>query len=121
MQSRYGVLSRCVRRPLLGLHADSDTTKQLRHLLQELEDYEPPLDLVALLTPTAPLRVRDMQQDDGDRSWWKGKGRARNVGDRERERALVRVLSGEEELATLPTPKVTFNHACSSFDGQADI
>ena len=52
----------------------------------------------------APVRA---QQQGG--SWWKGKGREGEMGDGEREKALVRVLSGQDELANLTTPKVRLN------------
>ncbi|KAK4688538.1 hypothetical protein P7C73_g1566, partial [Tremellales sp. Uapishka_1] len=74
---------------------------KLRHLLDTLETYEPPLDLLEKLSPSAPTRARRAVRQDGGK-WWKGKV---NKGGDEREMQLVRVLSGEEELANLNTPK----------------
>ena len=63
---------------------------QLRHLLETLSEYEPPLELLARLQP----------QPRQHSSWWKGKGKADESG-----LDLVKILSGEEELANLDTPK----------------
>lgn len=87
---------------------------QLRKLLEELQDYTPPLDLLAKLSPDAPLLAREAMKAEKEgkgASWWKGltsndKGDAQGNGPTERERALVKVLSGEEELEALTTPKV---------------
>lgn len=84
------------------------TLGQLRHLLETLEDYTPPLDLLAKLTPSAPYRARQIREEaGGKKGWWKGKGKedADLFGDAGKE--LVKVLSGEEELANLKTPKVS--------------
>lgn len=81
---------------------------QLRHLLNELKDYEPPLDLLAKLAPTAPYRARVVREEEEAGvlgKLWKGKGRDNSTPADHRERALVRMLSGEEELANLSTPK----------------
>ena len=75
-------------------------------LLDELAEYSPPLDLLAKLTPSAPMRARAVRQAEGS-GWFKGKDKADGLrGAGEREKGLVRVLSGEEELANLTTPKV---------------
>ncbi|KAL7425111.1 hypothetical protein Q5752_000799 [Cryptotrichosporon argae] len=67
---------------------------KLRHVLASLSDYAPPTDLLARLPATAPQMAR---------AWW---GRRRlGLEPGERERALVRVLSGAEEMAALDTPK----------------
>ncbi|EAL20923.1 hypothetical protein CNBE2840 [Cryptococcus deneoformans B-3501A] len=79
---------------------------KLRQLLDTLRDYSPPLELVAKLNPSAPYIAQQKEQT----SWWKGN---RNMGEHlgfsktngEVEKRLVKVLSGEEELANLKTPK----------------
>ncbi|WVQ74984.1 hypothetical protein IAR50_004592 [Cryptococcus sp. DSM 104548] len=79
---------------------------KLRHLLKALSSYSPPLELLAKLSPVAPFIA---QQQNSRPSWW-------NLRDNtpiglgidtksEDEKGLVRVLSGEEELANLTTPK----------------
>lgn len=76
--------------------------------METLEDYTPPLDLLAKLTPSAPYRARQIREEaGGKKGWWKGKGKedADLFGDAGKE--LVKVLSGEEELANLKTPKVS--------------
>ncbi|KAJ9116379.1 hypothetical protein QFC22_004820 [Naganishia vaughanmartiniae] len=82
---------------------------QLRKLLEELEDYSPPLDLLAKLSPDAPLLAREAmkaQRAGKGASWWKSiSGNGKTETPSERERALVKVLSGEEELEALTTPK----------------
>ncbi|WWC73699.1 uncharacterized protein I206_107671 [Kwoniella pini CBS 10737] len=83
------------------------TVIKLRNLLATLEDYSPPIDLVARLTPSAPFVAQDVKRKS---SWIKGKEKAGEylgieVDSGEAERELVRVLSGEEELANLNTPK----------------
>nr|XP_019043548.1 AFG1-family ATPase [Kwoniella bestiolae CBS 10118]OCF22478.1 AFG1-family ATPase [Kwoniella bestiolae CBS 10118] len=80
---------------------------KLRHLLESLEDYSPPIDLVAKLTPSAPFIAQDVNRKSG---WIKGKEKAGEylgieVDSGDEEKKLVRVLSGEEELANLETPK----------------
>jgi protein AFG1 len=81
---------------------------QLRHLLSTLRDYSPPIELLSKLAPSAPFRVRQVSAQSSSSSWWKGKGRATSseFGEGDQGRELVRVLSGEEELANLKTPKV---------------
>ncbi|KAK8849679.1 hypothetical protein IAR55_005014 [Kwoniella newhampshirensis] len=79
---------------------------KLRHLLETLEGYTPPMDLLARLTPSAPF----LAQQTREPGWWKGsrKAASEHLGlgkDGAEERKLVRVLSGEEELANLTTPK----------------
>ncbi|KAE8542517.1 hypothetical protein D1P53_001296 [Cryptococcus gattii VGV] len=79
---------------------------KLRHLLDTLSDYSPPLELVAKLNPSAPYIAQQKEQT----SWWKGsKGTGEHLGfgetNGEVEKRLVKVLSGEEELANLKTPK----------------
>ncbi|ORY34742.1 AFG1-like ATPase-domain-containing protein [Naematelia encephala] len=73
---------------------------KLRKLLDELSEYTPPLDLLARLGPTAPVQAKRAVK--GETSWWKGKTKADAT---EQEQALVRVLSGQEELENLRTPK----------------
>jgi protein AFG1 len=80
---------------------------QLRHLLEELSDYQPPLDLLAKL-PSSPF-----SQSRRRARWWterKGKEKewlsALRSVEGEDGRELVRVLTGEEELEGLTTPKV---------------
>ncbi|WVQ79180.1 hypothetical protein IAT38_001276 [Cryptococcus sp. DSM 104549] len=80
---------------------------KLRQLLKTLEDYTPPLELLARLSPSAPFIAQQNRQQGG---WWKGKSKsAEFLGidgrDGDAERRLVKVLSGEEELANLKTPK----------------
>ena len=82
--------------------------KQLRHLLEELSDYEPPLELLAKL-PSSPF-----SQSRQRARWWserKGKEKewlsALRSSERQDGRALVKVLTGEEELEGLTTPKVS--------------
>jgi hypothetical protein len=82
---------------------------QLRKLLEELQDYSPPLDLLAKLSPDAPLLARAAKKTSS--SWWQSMRSAKKDGTNDgepgdREKALIRVLSGEEELAELTTPKV---------------
>ena len=83
---------------------------QLRKLLEELQDYSPPLDLLAKLSPDAPLLAREAlkaEKAGKGSSWWKSiSGNGKTETPTERERALVKVLSGEEELEALTTPKV---------------
>ncbi|WVR08057.1 hypothetical protein IAU60_005103 [Kwoniella sp. DSM 27419] len=83
------------------------TVMKLRHLLDSLEDYSPPLDLVAKLTPSAPYIAQQIVRKAG---WLKGKEKAGEFlgiewSGSEEEKRLVRVLSGEEELASLQTPQ----------------
>lgn len=86
---------------------------QLRKLLEELKDYTPPLDLLAKLSPDAPLLAREAikaEREGRGASWWKGLTGSSDASGggktpTERERALVKVLSGEEELEALTTPK----------------
>ncbi|KAJ9100959.1 hypothetical protein QFC19_005355 [Naganishia cerealis] len=82
---------------------------QLRKLLEELQDYSPPLDLLAKLSPDAPLLAREAlkaEKAGKGSSWWKSiSSNGKPEGPTERERALVKVLSGEEELEALTTPK----------------
>ncbi|WVF68274.1 hypothetical protein IAT40_003039 [Kwoniella sp. CBS 6097] len=83
------------------------TVMKLRHLLDSLEDYSPPIDLVAKLTPSAPFIAQDIVRKS---AWKKSKEKAGEylgveLGNTEEERKLVKVLSGEEELANLTTPK----------------
>ena len=79
-----------------------------------MQDYTPPLDLLAKLSPDAPLLAREAikaEREGRGASWWKGLTGNTNSNDSsgktptERERALVKVLSGEEELEALTTPK----------------
>ncbi len=85
-------------------------THQLRKLLEELQDYTPPLDLLAKLSPDAPLIARAARKENS--SWWRSLSKSKRkdenagMGPGDRERALIRVLSGDEELAELTTPKV---------------
>ncbi|TYJ52950.1 hypothetical protein B9479_006419 [Cryptococcus floricola] len=79
---------------------------KLRHLLKTLGSYSPPLELLAKLSPVAPFIA---QQQKPRPFWWNlrdkspsGLGIDTNSED---EKGLVRVLSGEEELANLTTPK----------------
>lgn len=58
------------------------------------------MELVAKLGPTPPQKPK--------RSLWRGRGDHAEFGATEKERALVRVLTGEEEIAALTTPKVRF-------------
>lgn len=95
------------------------TPWQLRKLLEELKTYTPPLDLLAKLSPDAPLLAREAlkaEKEGRGASWWKGLTGTANgkegQGPTERERALVRVLSGEEELEALTTPKVCLGLSC---------
>ncbi|OWZ77983.1 AFG1-family ATPase [Cryptococcus neoformans Bt85] len=79
---------------------------KLRQLLNTLHDYSPPLELVAKLNPSAPYIAQQKEQT----SCWKGnKGTGEHLGfsrtNGEVEKRLVKVLSGEEELANLKTPK----------------
>nr|KIR46773.1 AFG1-family ATPase [Cryptococcus bacillisporus CA1280] len=81
---------------------------KLRHLLDTLSDYSPPLELVAKLNPSAPYIAQQKEQT----SWWKGSKRTgEHLGfggtNGQVEKRLVKVLSGEEELANLKTPKLT--------------
>jgi protein AFG1 len=87
---------------------DRELTRQLRHLLDELADYEPPLDLLAKL-PSSPF-----SQSRRRARWWtdrKGKEKewlSSLTGlQGEEGKELVRVLTGEEELEGLTTPKVS--------------
>lgn len=71
--------------------------------METLEDYEPPLELLSRLNPTAPFRMR--QSSSG---WWKSNKAREDLeafGDKGKE--LIRVLSGEEELSQLSSPKVS--------------
>ena len=75
--------------------------------MDELADYEPPLDLLTKL-PSSPF-----SQSRRRAKWWSDrKGKEKEWlsslrGDREEKgRELVRVISGEEELEGLNTPKV---------------
>ncbi|GMK55042.1 hypothetical protein CspeluHIS016_0200980 [Cutaneotrichosporon spelunceum] len=76
---------------------------RLRHLYNELQDYAPPLELLAKLGPAPPRKL--------EQSWFRTKvRRARQaasigLGNSAEEHALVKVLSGEEEIALLTTPK----------------
>jgi protein AFG1 len=87
----------------------------LRKLYDELKDYSPPLDLLRRLSPDAPVLARRMRENAGKDSWWNklGKSKGQPETKDERERALVRVLSGEEELAELDVPKVSHCHTTS--------
>jgi protein AFG1 len=101
----------------------------LRKLYETLSTYSPPLELIRRLSPDAPVlarRLRESANKGKVSSWWnnfkvgnresgsnlkdegKGEGK-REMSESERERALVRVLSGEEELAELDVPKVSTN------------
>jgi hypothetical protein len=84
--------------------------------LEELADYQPPLDLLAKL-PSSPF-----SQSRRRARWWSEKAKEKEwmsalkfvKGDEGRE--LVRVLTGEEELEGLTTPKVgqlSFSIECS--------
>lgn len=93
-----------------GMAGSTDARRvQLRHLLSTLRDYSPPIELLSKLAPSAPFRARQVSQQSSSSSWWKGKGRATSseFGEGHQGREPVRVLSGEEELANLNTPKVT--------------
>lgn len=68
-------------------------------MIKDLEEYEPPMELLAKLGPTPPRRPK--------RTWWHGRGDHAEFGATEKERALVRVMTGEEEIAALTTPKVS--------------
>lgn len=62
---------------------------------------------MAKLNPSAPYIAQQKEQT----SWWKGsKGAGEHLGfgetNGEVEKRLVKVLSGEEELTNLKTPKV---------------
>ncbi|BEJ16556.1 hypothetical protein CspHIS471_0511610 [Cutaneotrichosporon sp. HIS471] len=76
---------------------------RLRHLYNDLYDYSPPLELLAKLGSTPPRKL--------EQSWfWTNARRSRQaasigLGNSEAEHALVKVLSGEEEIALLTTPK----------------
>nr|XP_031857709.1 uncharacterized protein CI109_006869 [Kwoniella shandongensis]KAA5524781.1 hypothetical protein CI109_006869 [Kwoniella shandongensis] len=79
---------------------------KLRHLLETLEDYSPPMELLEKLSPSAPFLAQQTQVP----GWWKGSGKAASEhlglgGDGAEARKLVKVLSGEEELANLTTPR----------------
>jgi hypothetical protein len=81
----------------------------LKKLLVTLEGYEPPLELMDKLLPkTAPNLNSEVYTGT---SWFKGKGKQLVAGSDERQRDLVRVLTGEEELAALQTPKVRIAYA----------
>lgn len=102
---------------------------QLRSLLLELKDYSPPLDLVRQLSPDAPYLARKARKEGllKSKTWWQGlkekastlattdKGKEVGRDQGWREKSLVRVLSGEEELAELQTPKVSSVHPTSDF------
>jgi protein AFG1 len=91
----------------------------LRKLYETLSTYSPPLELIRRLSPDAPVlarRLRESANKGKGSSWWtsfkvsnsKDKDEVRGeMSESERERALVRVLSGEEELAELDVPKVS--------------
>lgn len=68
------------------------------------------------MNPSAPFRIREAASSG---SWWKGKGRASDADLLEaygaQGRELVRVLSGEEELSALSTPKVSVMSLCMVF------
>lgn len=94
----------------------NDIITQLRKLYDELKDYTPPLDLLRRLSPDAPALARRLR--NSKQSWWnKTLSMAKSEGSsgqteattllEDRERALVRVLSGEEELAELNVPKAS--------------
>lgn len=88
-------------------------SSQLRHLLNTLREYSPPLDLLAKLDSSAPAMAKRAQLNARRKGWWDSNGltkagaRARELfgGAGEVEEGLVRVLSGEEEIANLRTPK----------------
>lgn len=64
------------------------------------------MDLVAKLTSYAPSAAKRASLQAKKAGWWDAKGRAAEVfGLDPAEKALVRVLSGEEEIANLTTPK----------------
>lgn len=77
-------------------------------MLDELAEYEPPLELLSKL-PSSPF-----SQSRRRARWWsdrKGKEKEwlsslRGFKEAEDGRELVRVLTGEEELEGLNTPKV---------------
>ncbi|ORX37709.1 AFG1-like ATPase-domain-containing protein [Kockovaella imperatae] len=73
---------------------------KLKHLLEELRDYAPPVSLLAKLDPARTISQRDISRSSSS-SWWKGKARATE----DDETSLVRILSGQEELEALRTPK----------------
>lgn len=58
------------------------------------------MELLAKLGPTPPRRKRK-------HSWWHGRGDHAEFASTDKERALVRVMTGEEEIAALQTPKVS--------------
>jgi len=73
-----------------------------------LQDYSPPLDLLAKLDSTAPALAKRAQLLAKNKGWWDAKGKAKMrelLGGKEMEQGLVKVLSGEEEIANLTTPK----------------
>ncbi|TXT13692.1 hypothetical protein VHUM_01059 [Vanrija humicola] len=77
------------------------TVMKLRRLAAELASYEPPLDLVSKLGARPPLAA-------SERAWYdRLPGLRERVlpDDGERGKALVRVLTGEEEIANLTTPR----------------
>lgn len=65
------------------------------------------MELLAKLGPTPPRRQK--------RSWWHGRGDHAEFGATEKERALVRVMTGEEEIAALTTPKVSYHHVTANW------
>lgn len=78
------------------------THSQLRHMFDELEDYSPPLDLLENLTSSAPAAAR--RASLGGTKWWESRSGG-SFGSGDAEKSLVRVLSGQEEIANLSTPK----------------
>ncbi|KAL1411127.1 hypothetical protein Q8F55_002077 [Vanrija albida] len=77
------------------------TVMKLRHLASTLAGYDPPLDLVSKLGTRPP-------QQASERTWYQrlpGVGERVLPDDGARGRALVRVLTGEEEIANLNTPR----------------
>ena len=97
--------------PASGIRVDifRALSPQLRKLYDELKDYTPPLDLLRRLSPDAPVLARRLRESASKDSWWNKmrKGNRAPESKDERERSLVRVLSGEEELAELDVPKVS--------------
>lgn len=84
---------------------------QLKHLLETLEEYEPPIELLSRLNPSAPFRIH--QSSSG---WWKSNKARQDLeafGDQGKE--LIKVLSGEEELSQLSSPKVRPSPSSSLF------
>jgi len=75
---------------------------QLRALHRTLHNYVPPAHLLLLPRPRPPLQTKDSSSS----SWWPwSSGDPRTEIQKEETMELARVLSIEEELALLPSPR----------------